>query len=76
MLAQSRLDDIIDGAVRDEISNRTMGEIVRSSDREMEIYISDVKGSDDDDKNNEELTKKGARKFYYYSTSFAAINKR
>ena len=25
MLAQSRLDDIIDGAVRDEISNRSMG---------------------------------------------------
>jgi membrane protease subunit HflC len=52
MLAQSRLDDIIDGAVRDEISNRSMGEIVRSSKREMIIYISDVKGSDgasDDD---------------------------
>ena len=29
MLAQSRLDDIIDGAVRDEISNRFMSEIVR-----------------------------------------------
>ena len=42
MLAQSRLDDIIDGAVRDEIANRTMGEIVRSSDRKMEIYISEV----------------------------------
>ena len=62
MLAQSRLDDIIDGAVRDEISNRTMGEIVRSSDREMEIYISDVKGSENDSKENEEFAKVGARK--------------
>ena len=62
MLAQSRLDDIIDGAVRDEISNRTMGEIVRSSEREMEIYISDVKGSENDNKENEEFAKVGARK--------------
>ena len=62
MLAQSRLDDIIDGAVRDEISNRTMGEIVRSTDREMEIYISDVKGSEDENNNNEDFVKKGARK--------------
>ena len=59
MLAQSRLDDIIDGAVRDEISNRTMGEIVRSTDRKMEIYISDVEGSDAD--NNDELLAPGAR---------------
>ena len=37
MLAQSRLDDILDGAVRDEIANRTMVEIVRSSERVMVI---------------------------------------
>ena len=36
MLAQSRLDDIIDGAVRDEITNRTMNEIIRSTQRQME----------------------------------------
>ena len=60
MLAQSRLDDIIDGAVRDEIANRTMGEIVRSSDRKMEIYISDVKGSDES--SDEEFASSGARK--------------
>ena len=36
MLAQSRLDDIIDGAVRDEITNRTMNEIIRSTEREMQ----------------------------------------
>ena len=41
MMAQSRLDDIIDGAVRDEISNRIMSEIIRSSDREMVMYESD-----------------------------------
>ena len=41
MMAQSRLDDIIDGAVRDEISNRVMSEIIRSSDREMLTYESD-----------------------------------
>ena len=60
MLAQSRLDDIIDGAVRDEISNRSMGEIVRSSNREMIIYISDVKGSDEASDDDYETA--GARK--------------
>lgn len=33
--AQSLLDDIIDGAIRDEISNRTMTEIVRFSNSEL-----------------------------------------
>ena len=42
MLAQSRLDDVIDGAVRDEISNRYMSEIIRSSDRDMETYESEI----------------------------------
>ena len=36
--AQSRLDDVIDGIVRDEISNRRMEEIIRSSNRDMETY--------------------------------------
>ncbi|NQU66389.1 MAG: protease modulator HflC [Candidatus Marinimicrobia bacterium] len=36
-MAQSRLDDIIDGAVRDEISNRVMQEIILSTTREMVI---------------------------------------
>ena len=44
MLAQSRLDDIIDGAVRDEITNRTMNEIIRSTEREMQT----TEGEDDD----------------------------
>ena len=56
MLAQSRLDDVIDGAVRDEISNRFMSEIVRSTDRQMGVYDSEVDGS------NEEVLKEGARK--------------
>tara|TARA_B110000438_G_C15720437_1_gene609537 strand:- start:288 stop:1220 length:933 start_codon:yes stop_codon:yes gene_type:complete len=56
-LAQSRLDDIIDGAVRDEISNRFMSEIIRSTSRDMETYESDIEGND----TNEELLYVGAR---------------
>ena len=56
-LAQSRLDDIIDGAVRDEISNRFMSEIIRSTNRDMETYESDIEGNDA----NEELLYVGAR---------------
>ena len=37
IMAQSRLDDIIDGAVRDEIANRSMSEIVKSSTRTMDV---------------------------------------
>lgn len=47
-MAQSLLDDIIDGAVRDEISNRTMGEIIRFSDRQMES------GEESDDNLNDD----------------------
>ena len=56
MLAQSRLDDIIDGAVRDEISNRFMSEIVRSTNREMGVYDSELKDT------SAEIIKEGARK--------------
>ena len=38
-----------------------MGEIVRSSDRKMEIYISDVKGASDES-SDEEFASSGARK--------------
>ena len=59
MLAQSRLDDIIDGAVRDEIANRVMGEIVRSTDRTMVIYESE---SDQSTSNlDDDLVDSGAR---------------
>ena len=61
MLAQSRLDDILDGAVRDEIANRTMVEIVRSSNREM--IIQDVESSSVNVNNKviEDYSAKGAR---------------
>ena len=61
MLAQSRLDDILDGAVRDEIANRTMVEIVRSSNRAM--IIQDVESSSVNvkDKAPEDQSSIGAR---------------
>ena len=61
LLAQSRLDDILDGAVRDEIANRTLVEIIRSSDRVMAIQ--DVESSSVNIKDNiiEDLTAIGAR---------------
>ena len=51
ILAQSLLDDILDGAIRDEVANRTMVEIVRSSDRVMSAQ--DVESSS---VNMEEIT--------------------
>jgi len=61
MLAQSILDDILDGAVRDEIANRTMVDIVRSSDRVM--LIQDVESSSVNVNNKviEDFSAKGAR---------------
>ena len=52
-LAQSRLDDIIDGAVRDEIANRYMSEIIRSSNRLDEFM--------NDESDQSEVLKSGAR---------------
>ena len=69
MLAQSRLDDIIDGAVRDEISNRFMSEIVRSTDRQMGVYDSEVDGG------SEEVLKEGARKLIIKSI-LASVEKK
>ena len=61
MLAQSILDDILDGAVRDEIANRKMVEIVRSSNRVM--VIQDVESSSVNVSNKvlEDYSAKGAR---------------
>ena len=61
MLAQSRLDDILDGAVRDEIANRTMVEIVRSSNRVM--VVQDVESSSVNINDNivDDHLEKGAR---------------
>ena len=58
MLAQSRLDDIIDGAVRDEISNRYMSEIIRSTNREMAVYDTEIENTTQD----EDIIKDGARR--------------
>ena len=58
-IAQSRLDDIIDGAVRDEIANRSMSEIVKSSDRIMDVDDSGY--SDNRDDVQEEFVTNGAR---------------
>lgn len=44
MVGYSRLDDLVDGAVRDEIANHTLPEIIRSSDREM--VIQEVESAD------------------------------
>ena len=60
IMAQSRLDDIIDGAVRDEIANRSMSEIVKSSDREMDINDSGY-SENRDGADNEEFVTDGAR---------------
>ena len=61
LLAQSRLDDILDGAVRDEIANRTLVEIIRSSDRVMVIQDVESSSVNVNDKISEDLTAEGAR---------------
>ena len=61
MLAQSILDDILDGAVRDEIANRTMVEIVRSSDRVMVIQDVESSSVNVNNKSLEDSSEKGAR---------------
>ena len=60
LMAQSRLDDIIDGAVRDEIANRSMSEIVKSTDRVMNINDS-AYSTENRDNSNEEYVTDGAR---------------
>ena len=60
LMAQSRLDDIIDGAVRDEIANRSMSEIVKSTDRVMNINDS-AYSADNRDHSKEEYVTDGAR---------------
>ena len=61
MLAQSRLDDILDGAVRDEIANRKMVEIVRSSERTMVIQDVESSSVNINDEIIEDLSSGGAR---------------
>ena len=59
VMAQSRLDDIIDGAVRDEIANRSMSEIVKYSERVMNMFDSSY--ADNRDNQQEEFATEGAR---------------
>ena len=61
MQAQSRLDDILDGAVRDEIANRTMVEIVRSSNRVMVVQDVESSSVNVNDKVVDDQSAKGAR---------------
>ena len=61
MLAQSILDDILDGAVRDEIANRKMVEIVRSSDRVMVIQDVESSSVNVNNKAIEDFSATGAR---------------
>ena len=61
MMAQSLLDDVLDGAVRDEIANRTMVEIVRSSDREMAVQNVESSNVNIDDNKTNEFIIQGAR---------------
>jgi len=61
MLAQSRLDDILDGAVRDEIANRTMVEIVRSSNRIMIVQDVESSSVNVNDKVVDDRSAEGAR---------------
>jgi membrane protease subunit HflC len=64
MVGYSRLDDLLDGAVRDEIANHTLPEIVRSSARPMSIVA--VESADlvpeEDSTEVEDLDIPGARK--------------
>ena len=55
------MDDILDGAVRDEIANRTLVEIIRSSDRVMAIQDVESSSVNIDDKMIEDLNATGAR---------------
>lgn len=63
MVGYSRLDDLLDGAVRDEIANHTLPEIIRSSDRKMviaELESAEI-ASDVDSAKYMELIVPGAR---------------
>ena len=61
MQAQSRLDDVLDGAVRDEIANRTMVEIVRSSDRVMAVQDVESSSVNINTEITKDLSVRGAR---------------
>ena len=62
MIAQSLLDDIIDGAVRNEITGKVMEQIVRFSNRELPQVSSDYLSTTDENQKNESIPISGARK--------------
>ena len=61
VLAQSLLDDILDGAVRDEIANRNMVEIVRYSNRVMVTQDVESSSVNINTELNQHVTISGAR---------------
>ncbi len=75
MQAQSRLDDILDGAVRDEIANRSMVEIIRSSNRVMSIQDVESSTVNDDLNNFEDIIIEGARLMIVESILKSVSNK-
>lgn len=62
MIAQSLLDDIIDGSVRNEITGKVMEEIVRFSDRELPKGNSDNLAALSNNDDSKDISKSGARK--------------
>lgn len=64
MVGYSRLDDLLDGAVRDEIANHTLPEIIRSSARPMSVLVVESAdlSSEVDSSLMQELDIPGARK--------------
>ncbi len=74
-MAQSLLDDIIDGAVRDEISNRTMGQIIRFSDKVLVKSDESMDDNQEDQFESDEQNVTGAR-LEIISTIFNNVNKK
>jgi membrane protease subunit HflC len=52
LIAQSLLDDILDGAIRDEVANRTMVEIIRYTNREMNTNTAESSSMNINNKKN------------------------
>ena len=75
LLAQSILDDILDGAVRDEIANRTMVEIVRSSNRVMAVKDVESSSVNINDEIVKDLKASGARLAIIESILFSVSEK-
>lgn len=77
MVGYSRLDDLLDGAVRDEIANHQLPEIIRSSDRPMAVIVAESSEmtTEIDSGRIEELNIPGARKMITKSILDSVQNK-